>query len=311
MEQHFVSLETQICQMRPDTQLVLIDIPGVKKEKNSRTSNVFGDYIHSKWSSFDCIVVVVDATSSHNDKQIESLRFVHKNNITQKDVPTIFLGNKIEDLEGTYQQNLLSNTTDDASNIYDRLCSDVLWKELKAMAKTSDCDAKNTRSAVFLAISAMNAFIHRRACDLVPENFHEKDAMDKLGQDEVGAKWKMRTRKEETSVDPALVKCRKECEERLKATNFYTFYCILGKFVGGLNTQKNLLWKQIDTSLKILSHDPKHKSMSKILHGIYKKARAVERSTDDLTEAYWHAYCECEFESFEKVENEVNPKYLQ
>ena len=54
-----VNMEDPIIQMRPDTNLIITDVPGVNK---AGTSEMYLKCVEERWNSFDVIVVVMDAT---------------------------------------------------------------------------------------------------------------------------------------------------------------------------------------------------------------------------------------------------------
>jgi len=59
-----VAIDYSICEMRGDTKLVLVDIPGFNKTESSKK---YRDYLESKWATFDCVVVVIMAVFNSID----------------------------------------------------------------------------------------------------------------------------------------------------------------------------------------------------------------------------------------------------
>ena len=69
-----IELEENLFEMRKDTRLVVVDIPGVNEAGASRK---YKDYVKSKWNTFDCVVVVMDAKQVANtEEQVELLNDV-------------------------------------------------------------------------------------------------------------------------------------------------------------------------------------------------------------------------------------------
>ena len=80
--------------MRPDTNLIITDVPGVNE---AGTSEMYLKFVEERWDSFDIVVVVMDATQGVNtEDQVKLLKFVQKNNSTVKDLFTIVVCNKVD-----------------------------------------------------------------------------------------------------------------------------------------------------------------------------------------------------------------------
>jgi hypothetical protein len=322
-----IRVEKRICKMRKDTQLVLIDIPGMNEADSSKK---YKEYVESKWETFDCVVLVMDAIQGVNtQEQVELLKFVKNNNTKLKRIPTIILGNKIDDPEDFDNHVLVNETREKATEIFGLACSKELLKELLDIAKNFEYDKHNTKKAVFIPISAMNAFIYRKASHLTLDSFHEfdRDVMEKIGRDEVGRKWKKMTTEEKVNVIREAISDPDEYKERLAGTNFDNFLTILTYFIGGHSAQHDLLNSQIDVALKMMMTSKKNRSSSsseksssssssssiaESIHAIFKKSTIIGRvSIIDLKNTFWRVYKQCEDDTFEKVENEIEPKFLE
>ena len=73
-----IRIRHPICKMRKDTQLVLVDIPGINEAESSRK---YKEYVESNWNTFDCVVLVMDAVQGVNtQEQVDLLKFVKRNN---------------------------------------------------------------------------------------------------------------------------------------------------------------------------------------------------------------------------------------
>jgi predicted GTPase len=83
-----------LCEMRDDTKLIVVDIPGLN-EAGSQTK--YKNYVAKNWHTFDCVIVVMDAKQGVNtEDQVYLLQFVKDNLSSKKDLPVIILGNKVD-----------------------------------------------------------------------------------------------------------------------------------------------------------------------------------------------------------------------
>mmetsp|Transcript_18099 Transcript_18099/g.20273 ORF Transcript_18099/g.20273 Transcript_18099/m.20273 type:complete len:677 (-) Transcript_18099:143-2173(-) len=333
-----IEVDEAICDMRNDTKLVLIDIPGINEADSSKK---YKEYVEQKWDSFDCVCVVMDAMAGVNTlEQVELLKFVHQNNQTLKRIPTIVLGNKVDDPTDEDTLTLVEETREKTIEIFGQGCTEKSLQSLldaanngnfyageqtkknnqKQKGRNKNKSNKNKNSdddeAVFIPISAKNAFIYRKARHLTLDIFHEfdRDVMEKIGRDEVGRKWKKMSTEEKVTVIREAISDPKEYKERLAGTNFDNFLTILTYFIGGCDAQHHLLTSQIDVALKMMmsyNYD-NESSITESIHDIFKKSKIIgQTSTDDLKDTFWRVYDQCEDNSFDKVEKELEPKFLQ
>jgi GTPase SAR1 family protein len=88
-----IELPGTLCDMRNDTKLVLVDIPGL----NTPGKNyMYLNYVNTKWDSFDCVVVVLDVFQDI-DEQVCLWNVVKENIANEKDIPVIVVCNKVDD----------------------------------------------------------------------------------------------------------------------------------------------------------------------------------------------------------------------
>jgi GTPase Era involved in 16S rRNA processing len=88
-----IELPVTICDMRNDTKLVFVDIPGLNTPENN---DMYLNYVNTKWDSFDCVVVVLDVFQDI-DEQASLLSVVKDNIANEKDIPVIVVCNKVDD----------------------------------------------------------------------------------------------------------------------------------------------------------------------------------------------------------------------
>ena len=99
-EQHVdVSVDQNLFAMRDDTQLVLVDIPGIdcNSTENSDIECPYANYVQNHWDTFDCLLVVLDVTAPPADQE-KLLQFVQRN-LDQHStrLPVVCLWNKLDD----------------------------------------------------------------------------------------------------------------------------------------------------------------------------------------------------------------------
>ena len=109
-----VELEEPLFEMRKDTQLVLVDIPGFD---NTDEETNYKDYIENKWNTFDCVVIVIDWSQSIED-QASLLQLVKDNAVWQHDIPVVVLLSKLEDGKNKEQVKLLSQALQQVKKIF-------------------------------------------------------------------------------------------------------------------------------------------------------------------------------------------------
>jgi len=352
-----IEVDEAICDMRNDTKLVLIDIPGINEADSSKK---YKEYVEQKWDSFDCVCVVMDAMAGVNTlEQVELLKFVHQNNQTLKRIPTIVLGNKVDDPTDEDTLTLVEETREKTIEIFGQGCTEKSLQSLldaanngnfyageqtkknnqKQKGRNKNKSNKNKNSdddeAVFIPISAKNAFIYRKAVHLSVDTFEkgscDQDLFDKIGKDEVGRRWNKMSAEEKVRVISSIMNDPNEYKERLAGTNFDNFLAVIKYFIGGNDTQRTLLANQIEIVLKSLSADNINNnnnnnkigesdrdapvcggSISKSIHNVYRKCTAAGRSTNDLPDKFWDLYDQCEETSFLTLEQVVvDPSVLQ
>ena len=138
-----IHMDKPICEMRKDTKLTIIDIPGIN---DSESGTVYKNYVASNWDTFDCVVVVTDVLQGVNTvEQVELLKFVKENNYSKKPIPTIILGNKLDDPKDTDTLTLVKETREKTIEIFGKHCSEQsLEKLLKIAEQRKSANTNNT-----------------------------------------------------------------------------------------------------------------------------------------------------------------------
>jgi GTPase SAR1 family protein len=296
--------------MRKDTRLVLIDVPGIDEADSNRK---FKDYVRSHWTTFDCVCLVMDAVQGVNtEEQVELLKFVKKNNEEEKDIPTIILGNKMDDPEHKQKLELVRETRQKTIEIFGETCSeDFLARILEAESKDVD-DVGLRYGAVFVPVSAAYAFVYRKAGSLTVESLQklDKDILDDIGQMEVGIKrWRKLSDSKKCQVVRDAISDPSEYHESLARTNFHNFLSVLAYYVGGDDAQRGLLAKQIDVVLRFLAPNESG-SLADAIHYVYKRCQAIGRPTNDLPTNFWRVYFTLKEDAMKKADEEVDSSGL-
>uniref|UniRef100_A0A7S3L1Q9 Dynamin N-terminal domain-containing protein n=1 Tax=Amphora coffeiformis TaxID=265554 RepID=A0A7S3L1Q9_9STRA len=100
-----IVLNEPLHDMRRDTKLVIVDIPGINE---AGTSSKYKDYVNEHWHTFDVAVVVVDGRQGVNtEEQLDLIKLIQENTKTRKDIPSILLLNKIDDPYDSDQKILI------------------------------------------------------------------------------------------------------------------------------------------------------------------------------------------------------------
>jgi GTPase SAR1 family protein len=99
--------EPFINEMRADTQLVLVDIPGLNE---ADTRDIYRDYVTNKlWSTLDCVIVVMDVSQGVNtEEQVQLLELVKQNCMEKKNIPIIVVCNKVDDPDNAELMELVN-----------------------------------------------------------------------------------------------------------------------------------------------------------------------------------------------------------
>lgn len=295
-----IQLDSPIFEMRQDTRLVIIDIPGVNE---AGSSSIYLHYVEKSWDTFDCVIVVMDAVQGVNaEEHIKLLQFVKSNLDKNKCVPIIVLCNKVDDPDDSAMKMMVDEVcaevekTFGAPNQKESL-SCVLQAAKKKLNRTAN---EPLQSPAFIPISAGNAFLYRAASRLRLEEFKMLDRaiLDKIGQEEIGRfRWKRLTVDQQYEEIYKVIKDPSQYQERLAATNFDRFLSTLEYFVGGASVQENLIESQLEVALKKLSPQG---NFTDQLEEIHKRSTAIRKPLSNLKRKFWECYFQCHETSFNR-----------
>ncbi|CAJ1957799.1 unnamed protein product [Cylindrotheca closterium] len=283
-----IELDEALCDMRKDTQLVVVDIPGINEADMSKK---YKNYVESHWNTFDCVVVVMDGRQGVNtEEQVSLLRFVKSNLESKKDVPIVILCNKIDDQDDEEQEELVLEAQREVEKIFgvpDRQKSlQEILKKCVSSKQSADSTEKQEPtddhskpsdqvSPVFIPISGITAFIFQTCSNMPLERFHQFDQklIAKLGRDRIGkSRWKKLSKDERIKEAHEAVSDPEGYQEGMADSNFDKFLTVLSFLVGGKGNQQKMIQEQIRVSLSTISSGP---GIVEKLETIYKTAKAL------------------------------------
>lgn len=103
-----VELDEPLCEMRPDTRLVLVEVPGLNQ---AGSKDIYRDYVFSHWNSLDCVIVVMDVFQGVNtEEQVKLLKLVQQQNSSTMD-------DNNQDITEEDNERLDNEKTDGSSNV--------------------------------------------------------------------------------------------------------------------------------------------------------------------------------------------------
>jgi small GTP-binding protein len=247
-----VELDQDLCPMRDDTKLVVVDIPGINE---AGTSSKYKDYIAQHWHSFDCVVVVMDGRQGVNtEEQVELLKLAKTNCDRTKNVPVIVLCNKIDDPDDKEQSLLIHEARQVVQKIFAtkgqvKTLNDVL----AASASSPDRGNRPFPKAVLLPVSAIHAFIYQAGARLEYEQFKLFDD-EMIEKDFFGRAWRHWNKEQKVEKAFEVISDGAHRLEGVELSNFDKFVALLSYGIGGVDTQGVLLRAQIRTALLMCPH---------------------------------------------------------
>jgi small GTP-binding protein len=111
-----VVLDEPLCEMRSDTKLVLIDVPGLNE---AGSNDLYRTYVNAKWDTFDCVLTIVDVYQGVNtEEQVRLLELIKDNLRLRKNIPIIVLCNKVDDPEDEEVSDLVDEVRKKVEEIF-------------------------------------------------------------------------------------------------------------------------------------------------------------------------------------------------
>lgn len=298
-----VEVNNPLIPMRPNTKLVITDIPGVNE---AGTSDMYLDFVEKAWDTFDCAIVVMDAAQGVNtNEEVRLLQFVKTNVQNSKNIPVIILCNKVDDADDEELITLVDEIRSKVEDIFDVTDRNTaLTNMIKPSGRANDeiKDPSNS-SPAFLTLSAENAFVYRAASGLERNELQKlgKTYIDKIGHEEVGQfQWKRLSKEKKYDVVYNAVKDSSQYKERLASSNFDKFLRVLEVFIGGSEVQANLIEKQL--SIAVMKLAPVAGFVSR-MQTISDRSVTLGKSTTYLKDTFWRLYNQYKLASLEVFES--------
>ena len=281
-EHHFdVELEADILhEMRDDARLVFVDVPSFFPKGSH-----YLDYLEKKWDDMDCAIVVLDVMSDNSAENVTIMNFVKHCLKKRKDLPIVVVCNKVDDTE---DEELMAMV-------------DAVRKESLAVI-LGEKSREVVTNLAFIPISAKSAYWYRSASKLPFEEFTkiDKSVIDEMGREEIGRfRWKRMSTEEQYMAVYSIMQDEEEYRARLRASNFDILINSLDHFIGGRKKQDRMIRRQLESSLKKLTHDSGYYDR---LMSIYRQSLVLDRPTSHLKETFWALYSKSYHEAYAKFE---------
>ena len=260
-EKYFeVELDHDIVDMRSDTRLVLVDVPGLNEA--GAAFEHYKAYVRDQWCNFDCVVLVMDGKQGVNTQdQVFLLRLVKDLLETKKKLPVIVLCNKVDDPEDEEQAEMVNEARAEVENIFGATDRSKSLREMLENSQNSmvSVSASDGFSPAFIPVSAINGYIQLSASRMSLEQFagFDEDLIEKLGREQIGRRrWNKLSQEDKIKEVYEIVKNPDSCREVISESNFSVFLDALSFFVGGESKQLELLQTQIEASIALLNSEP-------------------------------------------------------
>ena len=281
-EHHFdVELEADILhEMRDDARLVFVDVPSFFPKGSH-----YLDYLEKKWDDMDCAIVVLDVMSDNSAENVTIMNFVKHCLKKRKDLPIVVVCSKVDDTE---DEELMAMV-------------DAVRKESLAVI-LGEKSREVVTNLAFIPISAKSAYWYRSASKLPFEEFAkiDKSIIDEMGREEIGRfRWKRMSTEEQYMAVYSIMQDEEEYRARLRASNFDILINSLDHFIGGRKKQDRMIRRQLESSLKKLTHDSGYYDR---LVSIYRQSLVLDRPTSHLKETFWALYSKSYHEAYAKLE---------
>jgi GTPase SAR1 family protein len=277
-----IELPNELCSMRKDTKLVVVDIPGINE---AGSGDKYTKCVKEKWATFDCVVVVMDGKQGVNSEEQVNLLNLVKENMDTKEVPVIILCNKVDDPDDEEQAGLIAEARLKVEEIFAVGCRETALRKVLESILRSQTSVFGQVSPAFIPISAVHAFIRQSASLMSLEQFQgfDKEMIEKLGRDQIGRRrWNKLTEEEKIQETYEILSDPSEHEEGLKDSNFDKFLAVLAHFVGGEQAQRELIENQIKTSMRAL-RERWPGGIANHVYSVYQMTKALNRSPEGST----------------------------
>ena len=283
-----ITLEEPLHDMRDDTILTIVDIPGINE---AGTSSKYKDYVNDHWHSFDIAVVVMDGRQGVNtEEQLDLLQLAKSNSEKIREIPIIIVCNKVDDPDNAEQRVLLKEACGAVEKLFDVSDRDTALADL--LDECQESVFNSLRLPAVVPISAMHAFLYRSGSKLTLEEFCKMDPnfIESIGKESYGRQWRRYGRKKKLEMAFKAVSDEEERQDGLEASNFESFLKVLSYCVGGKDRQQSIVRQQLEVSLDRMKNLQGECDLGAEIFASYTKLTALGSPTDHLGSSFWTAY---------------------
>jgi hypothetical protein len=111
-----IHVREPLCEMRPDTKLVLEDTPGINE---AGADGKYPSYVREHWLDFDCLVVEMDGRhGASTEEQVRLLDFVHDSSKKAKNIPVVIFCSDLDNPEDPEQKKLVKKAREEVHRIF-------------------------------------------------------------------------------------------------------------------------------------------------------------------------------------------------
>ena len=285
-----VTLDEAIHPMRPDTQLVIVDIPGINE---AGTDDKYRNYVIEHWHSFDVAAVVLDGTQGVNTmEQMDLLRMINELQTSEKKMPIIFISNKNDDPDDDEQRLLFKEFKFMVRNIFGG-CNTIK----NAFHDDSTLNDYTFQSDFPIAIpfSARTAFLYRCGARLTFEAFCALDSklINRLGKETYGRIWRSFADADKLSKAYEAIHNPTLRHEALAETSFDALQDALALSIGDDAHQTQLIRHHVSTVLEKQVEDGKGDLVGEIKNAV-KLLQSMHCDISHLPDIFWKGFAKME-----------------
>lgn len=307
-----IVLDEPLHEMRSDTKLVVVDIPGINE---AQREGVYKDFVNEHWHEFDIAVVVMDGRQGVNtEEQMELLKLVKENTDNVKKIPVVILCNKVDDPEDEEQAALLTESRRSIETLFKVPDRKMMLEKILNEISVSTADGpgsvdNDSLLPIVIPVSAMHAFLYRCGGRMTFEEFckMDKNFIEKIGKESYGRQWRRydKTKKLEKAFEA--VSDEEQRKDGLEASNFDAFLSVLGYCIGDEKRQASLIRQQADIALERMSKVGQDCDLAGELLSAHNKLRVLGESTHALPGIFWTAYRAIELNCYAQFNKEKTP----
>jgi small GTP-binding protein len=295
-----ITVDKDLIPMRDDTDLILVDLPGLNEAGNSTK---YKDYLLENWSSYDGIIFLMDVTlGGATDSEKNLLQWIKSTWDLHKSTSIIVVGNKVDgkDPELLDMADQVCKVMEQVFDVTDRVAALKALLDEKTMT-----DDRAACLPVFIPMSALSACAFRfvqeynnSSAASAPISFAHLDSvvLDHIAVNHIGkSRWSRMSAEEQEAQTIETLRDPKYYEEAMSDSNFSVFMSVLDKCFGGTEMQANILERQVLLGTRYLDSKA---SIASQLRPLISKQKAINKPVDMITDAFWTYFTNADETSF-------------